>query len=356
MSLASIVQLYRTCDRPPLEGAYFACSADYSTTKHLVEKIRHEKTARFDDLSVDGVDIFDDDLPEHGTQVNFRLVLPAGSASKFHNNLSCFLADTPQISRGELPRNYYLVEENYYSEDQETPQKVDVLGRICRLIVGLSELAHYHDGKLNSGCHRLVFIQPAKGPGIKPMELETNVSMAVIDAAMELDPKLVEDLSNSSATNDPHHSAKVGVFGTCLATFIASRPSSEDGFTFLVKHWKNFIAEYHRDLGTYLSGFAFHKAKTEVAEAQLKIADEFSKVLTDITGKLLGIPVTLAVALAIPRADSILERCLLLIGILIGSVIMHQTVANQQRQFRRIVNAKNLVIGAIEGKKKHISQ
>lgn len=119
----------------------------------------------------------------------------------------------------------------------------------------------------------------------------------------------------------------------------------------MVTHWKNFVAEYHRDLGTYLSGFAFHKAKTEVAEAQLKIADEFSKVLTDITGKLLGIPVTLAVALAIPRADSLLERCLLLIGILIGSVIMHQTVANQQRQFRRIVNAKNLVIGAIEGKK-----
>lgn len=351
MSLAPIVELYRACGRPQLEGAYFACVTDFLPVRALLTNVQNVGRARFDEIEVDGVDLLGESLPEHGNNVKFRLGLPAGSSSKFHNNLSSLLDIEPQISRGVLPTDYYLIEEDYYSDDQEAPEAVEVLGRVCRLIIGLSELAHYHDGKPSNGYLRLVFIQPEKGPGIKPVELETRVSISVVMAAGNLDPRLVEELSATSAANDPHHSTKVGVFGTSLATFIARRPTIGGSFEYLVQHWQEFVAEYHRDLGTYLSGFAFHKAKTEVAEAELKIADEFSKVLNDITGKLLGIPVTLAVALAIPRATKIFEHILLLLGVLIASFIMSQTVANQQRQFRRISNAKELVIGAIEGKK-----
>lgn len=350
MSLASLVELYRVCGRPSLRGPNFACVTDYLPIQALLRRIRDERSARFDEIIVDGIDMLDDPLPEHGEKISFRLRLSTGSSTTFHKNLECLLDIDPSISRGKLPPDYYLVEEDYYSGDLSRPKHVEALDRVRRLILGLSGLAHYHDEKPSNGYLRLVFIQPTNGPGVKPMELETRVTMPIVQAATDLEPRLVEELSESSAANDPHHSAKVGVFGTSLAAFVGSRPGG-DAFEYLVTHWRRFVIEYQRDLSTYLSGFAFHKAKTEVAEAELKITGEFSKVLSDITGKLLGIPISVASIIAIYKADSLIERLLLVLGIVVASLVISRTVDNQERQLDRIKSAKELVLGAIEGKK-----
>ncbi len=350
MSLEPIVELYRACGRPPLDGAHFACATDFPLVQGIVRRVQDESRARFDDLDVDGVDVLDEELPTLGEQIDFRLRLPTGSSAAFHQSLETLLDVERRISRGEIPADYYLIEEDYYSGDQICPVPIDSLRRICRLILGLSKLAHYHDEKPSSGYLRLVFLQPGKGADSKPVELETRVTMPVIRASEELEPRLVEELSESTAANDPHHSAKVGVFGTSLATFVGNRPTG-DAFEYLITHWQKFVKEYQRDLSTYLSGFAFHKAKTEVAEAELKIAGEFSKVLSDITGKLLSIPISVAAVIAIPKAETLIERLLLLLGFFVASLIISRTVANQARQFHRVNDAKNLVLGAIEGRK-----
>lgn len=350
MSLAHIVELYRVCERPPLDGDHFACTTAFPLVKALVKKIREDPSTRFDDIEIDGVDVLDDPLPEIGEKISFRLKLPTGSSARFHNDLASLLDIDPRISRGATPPEYYLVKDNYYSGDSDSPEHVYALERICRLIIGLSGLAHYHDEKPSSGYLRLVFIQPTKGAGIKPVELETRVTTSIIQASADLEPRLVEELSESSAANDPHHSAKAGVFGTSLATFVGSRPAG-DAFEYLVTNWRNFVTEYQRDLSTYLSGFAFHKAKAEVAEAELKIANEFSKIVSDITGKLLGIPISIAAIIAIPKAETLFDRMLFILGIAIASFVIYRTVLNQKRQFNRIKNAKDIVIGAIEGKK-----
>lgn len=350
MSLEAIVALYRACGRPLLDDAFFSGAADFNRVRALVCKVKNDNKARFDELEVDGIDVLNESFPELGKKIKFRLRLPTGSSSTFHLNLAALLAIEPRVSRGEEPTDYYLVDEDYYCGETERPESVKALGRVCRLICGLSKLAPYHDKKPSSGHLRLVFIQPTQERGVKPVELETTVTMAVVNAAMDLEPRLVEELSESSAANDPHYTAKVGVFGTSLAAFVGSRPAGS-AFEYLVTHWKEFVAEYQRDLSTYLSGFAFHKAKTEVAEAELKIAGEFSKVLSDITGKLLSIPLTIAAISAIPRADTFFERSLLLLGIIVASFTISRTVANQKRQFNRIKNAKELVLGAIQGKR-----
>jgi len=323
---------------------------NYLQVRDLIYKVKKDSKARFDQIDVDGEDVLEEQLPKEGSQVTFCLRLPTSSSVRFHKNLAGLIEIEPRISRGQLPEEYYLIEEDYYTKDIQKPKIIQSLDRVCNLIKSLSGLAHYHDEKPSNGYSRLVFLHPDIASSIKPVELETKVTISIVEAAVDLDPRLAVELNESSAINDPHHSAKVGVFGACLATFIANQPV-RNAFNHLVSNWQKFAIEYQRDLSTYLSGFAFHKAKIEVAEAELKIAAEFSKVMNDLTGKLLSIPVSVAALISIPKVNTILEKLLLLFGFSIASFILSKTIANQRRQFERIKNAKDLVIGAIEGKK-----
>jgi len=355
MSLSLIVELYRTCGRPSFHNGDFACTGEYALIKGIIKKIKEQiengAQARFTHMLVDNVDVLDDGLPDQGHLIDFQLRLPTNSASTFHLNLTELLVKDPLISHGQIPENFYLVEEDYYSGDNlPKPATLEALDSLCRLIRSLSLLAHYHDKKPNGDYLRLVFVQPAEESGGRAVVLESKVTIALLEAA-KVNPSLVEMLSESSATNDPHYSAKVGVFGTSLATFVSTRPTSMSAFEYLVLHWQQFVESYQRDLSTYLSGFAFHKAKREVAEAELKIADEFSKVLSDITGKLLSVPVSIAAVAAMYKDGSLLQRLLLLIGILTASVVVSRLVANQKQQVDRIKHAKDLVLHAVEGKK-----
>lgn len=355
MSFKSTVDLYRACGRPTLDGFHFSCSTNYPDVRQLVLNILTDKWARFDDLYVDERDVLDELLPENGQVIKFSLRIPTDSSATFHQNLACLLELDSHISRGQIPDEYYLIDSDYYTGDREVPENVNNLDRVCRLVVGLSKLAPYHDEKPSGGYLRLVFLLPGVEVGVKPIELETRVQISVVEAAKDLDPRLVEELSASDVTNDHHHSAKLGVFSTSLATFIGS-PREDNAFLYLITHWQDFILTYQRDLSTYLSGFAFHKAKTEVAEAELKIAGEFSKVLNELTGKLLSIPISVAAIIAIPKSESFIERLLLVIGFFIASLVIFKTIGNQKRQFSRIINAKNLVLGAIEGRKNSYPQ
>ena len=164
------------------------------------------------------------------------------------------------------------------------------------------------------------------------------------------DITLVESLRVGNSTTDPHYSSKVAVFRVSLAEFLNKRPVGLPAFSYLVLQWDDFTNVFIKNLDTYLSGFAFHKAKREVAEAELKIADEFSKIIIDITGKLLGIPISIVAAIAITKSTSVLEGLMIVIGLGLATLIFSGTVGNQQRQLQRIIHAKNVVFNALEGK------
>lgn len=350
MAFSALVDLYRLCECPERRGgAEFTCDVNYAKAKPLIEKIKSASIGRFDYISVDGNEI-NGELPDSGYQVSFGFTLPKNSTARFYEDYEDFLKKAgASLSRGEMPLEFYLAPDDYYSGDsEEPPLKIKILKDICELIHGLFQLAHYHDGKY--GNSKLVFIGPSKNSEIKPVEIEVKIEAELLDALSPFETRLVKELSDDRAINDPHYSAKVGVFGTCLAEFVGGRPSG-GAFEYLLLNWTEFARVYHRDLSTYLSGFAFHKAKIEVAEAELKIANEFSKVLNDILGKLLGIPVSFAAVLAIQKGDGLAKQLFIMTGVLIACWILSRVVANQQRQFKRIENSKNIVIDAIEGKK-----
>lgn len=353
MALAPIVELYRKAGKPTIVNGVFASHLAFTPdVRASITPVFNSYPHQFDEILVDGIEITtEQELSEQANQIEFVFRLQTGSDNKFYSSLTSLITENPKISRGEIPSEFYLIEEDYFSNDNVKLERLESLDIICQLIKGLSELAHYHDEKANAGHYRLIFIQTEdlSQAAAKAIEIDTTISIDMLDGCLP-DISLVESLRADNPKIDPHYSSKVGVFRASLAEFLQKAPSGKPTFAFLVSGWSDFLETFNKNLNTYLSGFAFHKAKREVAEAELKIADDFSKIIIDITGKLLGIPISLAAIIAITKSASSLDSLLIVTGLGLTTLIFSGTVGNQQRQLRRIGHAKNIIFNAFEGK------
>ena len=217
-----------------------------------------------------------------------------------------------------------------------------------RLIQGLARLAYYRDEAADG--YNLVFLQPEGEAMPRPVELRTRVSAEMLGEAPMVETQLVDELVNAEAEHDSHYSARVGVFGTALAQFVSGYPP-ERAFKRLVQDWDVFTRAYQQDLATYLSGFAFHKARREVSSAELDIASRLSAVITDIAGKILSVPVSMVAVVALVKTPGLAGRLLLLVGVGMASLLLAGGVRNQQALLERVAHAKALTLDAIRGRR-----
>jgi hypothetical protein len=125
---------------------------------------------------------------------------------------------------------------------------------------------------------------------------------------------------------------------------------ARERFKSLVLKWDEFLRLYNNNLDTYLSGFSFHKAKQEVGSAELNIADQLSKLISDISGKVLSIPISLVILIAIAKAENVFESTVLVLGVTLTSFIMAETIAAQSLQYKRICHSRMLLFSSHEKK------
>lgn len=355
--LESVVALYRLCGRPGYENSLFSHGTEYGPVKSLVETIIAERKKA--DLSPEFIDIYIDqkyinhennNLPENGNHIEFTLDIKGIRNQIFYENVEGLIQKTSGFSDCKLPADFYIADMNYYSGDPEIPEPIQTIHRLLDAISHLSDLAPYCEKKVSQQAMRLVFILPRKDSDLDTIVLETEITHSILNAAKDLDFALLEEVNTGSAQSDPHYFTKKSIFATCLARFIQAIPPEGSAFEYLIKNWDWFVDSYRKDIGTYFSGFGFHKAKREVAEAELKLADEFSQILGNISGKLFSIPVSTAALFAMFKAEGVLQNTIVILGVFIASLVMTGMVNNQKTQFRRVKHAKDLVLSSLEGK------
>ncbi|WP_447895459.1 hypothetical protein [Vreelandella sp. GE22] len=225
------------------------------------------------------------------------------------------------------------------------------LGVFCDFVKKLACLAHYHDAKVTDSGLNLVFIHPKEGGGQSTVAIKAKADPKMVLKTGELDLSLLSSLCDNDQTTDMHYHEKINVFSSTLIDFVKGDKARVGAFDNLVDKWDDFVDLYNKNIGTYMSGFAFHKAKREVAEAEISISEQFSKVLSDITTRVLSIPLSFAAIVALIKADSFWESYFIVVGVFLASLIISQLVSNQQRQFNRVVKSKALVLGSFEGRK-----
>jgi hypothetical protein len=354
MSISLLAKLYRESGTPEIEHGRFTGQIKFSyENKSLIQSISELKTVNFPELSVDGKDVDDPKaFPENGKVIEYTVTLPTSSANRFYTSIKNLVETSSQkISKGGLPEEFYIIENDYCYDEENKISELEILKKICGFIKQLSEIAHYHDSKNGNNSHRLVFVLPDEALYPSPVVMIIKVESSMLTTDFLPDLKIIDELCNVDIQPDPHYTVRKNIFYSSLAEFFNEEPSNEKTFAYLLNNWSNFSKIYQNNIATYLSGFAFHKAKKEVAEAELKIAEEFSKVISGITGKILSIPLSLVFVVTISKSNSMIDSVLLMVGLLLTSIIVAISVANQQRQLERIKHAKDVVLNAFEGKK-----
>lgn len=283
-----------------------------------------------------------------GQTIEYCFAIDQGGEADIYPSYSGFLTTKRTLCLGEFPEELYIVEGDiYYKDGEDKTSELQAIWSQCELIKCLSKHAHYHDSKTGSQ-HRLVYIQNTDSGNSKTLVINPAFSDDSLNVIIDIDSLNFFQSENEN----PNISREIGVFRTSLIEFLSDNSVGElSYFSYLVKNWCSFLELYQNNFDTYLSGFAFHQAKKEVAEAELSFAHEMSKVLSDITGKILGIPLSLVAIVALAKSSLILEQILLLVGVMIASAVIASLVGNQSRQVKRIKHAQDTFFSGLNAKK-----
>ncbi|KAA1205860.1 hypothetical protein [Vibrio cholerae] len=308
--------------------------------------------ARIEVATCNGVDLILNECPlSVGSRVTAEFRYGKSNSERFYLSYKELLS-SQSIKSGLVPSCFYVVDKNYFFNINGEVDNQDIFNKIkiiCDLISGLKKLAHYEDASKN----KLVFL--ASDENKSHVMLDIYLPETVLDADLT-DISVLTSLLPDEAKLDAHFESQKSIFYSSLAEFLSGL-EPDKAFCKLVEKWGEFTAVYQRNFSTYLSGFAFHKAKKEVAESEIKIAEQLSKVTSELIGKLFSIPVSIAAIVAMFHKDSsLITDGLIVLGLLLAAVLVVGMVINQKNQLGSVKQAKIIVEQAIEGKKSSYPQ
>ena len=356
--IAKLIELYRLIGKPPIDKDYrFKQDIVMDSQQHQLLLLIHDKSqlGRLEELA-DSSELFDlEDINASHYGKRFTIIYQISTGGlHFYRTLSDLLLRNKSLSRGVLLNEFYVAEDDYLSGELHVKTanlKYDKLKKIVLLIHELKELAHYHDAKAEHEYLNLVFVSDSDGAASKSLRLSPRMDVVNFDKVI-IDIEPIRRLGDSAGIN-PHIEREKAVFRASLVEFLnTSSGDAFERFALLVNSWSEFTLLFKRNFETYISGFAFHKARKEVADAEIQAADHLSKVLNDIAGKMLGIPLSLAVLPLLQKSDSSLERLVLVLAALVAAWMLAELMHNQQLQLERLKHARKLLFDELTSKAK----
>lgn len=339
--LKIIVELFRLAGKPANHRMYLPISLHYTPEINslILELMALNNADQYaEDLEFDGKISQNEDPPLIWHELNITLKPPRDKISRFHGSIEDFITFT-SLRNGDFPDDFYIVDIDYHPSDLTKPDIVLQVEKICKLIKSLAKLAHYHDRKSSDGEPRLVFIQGSDGKSSSAI-IQPLITREMLFST-DFDCSFVEQLQEENSSDDiNHHIEKRGIFRNTLVEFINDNSLEFSG---LVKKWTEFRLSYDNNLSVYLSGFNFHKARKEVASAELEFAEKTSKTLSELTTKTLALPISMLAALGVWKLGEITEQLLVFVGVMLTTITIHLLVMSQKKQLFRITHAKNLI-------------
>lgn len=356
MRLLEAVQLYRLSGKPQLSesnefiGEFLASKEIVTALKQLTENNVYGsiKTLEIDNTLCRPNQILDtlDNLQAH-QKVKVVIRCPKGKAIRFFKDFDELLS-LSMVSAGELPEAFYIINKDiFYPSDSSNT--ITGLKKLTELITYLKSLAHYHDSKVGYDKLKLVFIANDDGKN-KPVVLDIKLNESLLTNELK-DLSIIKNLTDGSSINDIHHQAKLGIFISSICEFINGLEPTL-AFSKIASEWTDFSELFQNNLSIYLCGFAFNQAKKDIAETEIKIAEQLSKITSDLTGKLFSIPLSFAALIAMFNKDTTwITNLILCFGLLVTSIIIVGVIVNQSGQLTSVIKSKELFDKALEGKK-----
>lgn len=340
---STVVELYRITPERNFDGRSFSTTVDFSNqVKNIISDLIlcSPKLGQFEDIQIDGdyIDFDEDDFDitqASGRIVTFTFIPARNAAERFYKEKSDFLGIN-KLKKGEVPDQFYIASIDFYSYDKERPVFIGQVDKICSIIKYLSEIAHYHDTRSESDNYRLVFVKNSDAKSTS-IVLETIFTENMLGTGCN--DNIIKSLVSDDTSTIPHYAEKIGTFRNTLVEFVDEHDYS---FELLIKNWGEFLHLFENNLSTYMSGFSFHKARKEVATAEAEFAEKISKITSELTGKVLSIPISLLASISLFKLSSTSEMLIVILGVILTSLVVYLILFNQEKQFLRICHAKDI--------------
>lgn len=348
--LANLVMFYRSLGNPSIKDDLWLDTSVVLNDElyQQLKQVEQHRLVSFDELVLDGEEKTLDEISatDYGKELHVTCRISTGDC-KFYSDIKDLLKRNSSLSKGDVNVAFYVAEDDYYSAEQKQHlSKYQQLNAIVLLIHELKDLAHYHDSKIGQDALNLVFVREAEGTSSKSLQLTPRLSSNLVEVP-PIDISVIVEIGQQSAIN-PHIGREKSVFRSTVIEFLTNSAGNvQDKFAYLVLHWAEFITLFKKNFDTYISGFAFHKARKEVADAEVAAADQLAKVLNDISGKILGIPISLGSLLLIVKAENVFEQLVLVLATLLASWLLAELMHNQQLQLARIKDARSILFDEI---------
>lgn len=351
----TVIALYRYIGRPAFNGTNnnFSATLDYDEQIYRYLNVLIDKTTwgSIDEIVIDDEDVDSNDkIPMDGKLITLTISISTGVGESFFINTIDLIDKSPMLSHGELRNSFYLVEEDFYytkgmcDSDVETKSSnLLILLNICQFIVFLSKVSHYSNSGDSS--HSLVFIKNTNKKAL-PLIIDICVERNFLSVGLN-NLEIIKNISDDKfKINDDDFFEKKEIFINTLIDFLdLVEPKKQ--FYHLLSKWNEFLRLYHNNLGIYLSGFSFHKIRKEVAEAEIDLAERFSKIMSDMIVKLLGIPISLAATFSMIKMNNLPEMALIFCGVLLTSYIMFLIVKSQSNQYKILCQTKEVIFSPL---------
>lgn len=333
---ADVVSLYREAQRPTFDAGRFRYSGPASASLRAV-------IARCEDL--DDTFGYFEDAPEWTDDcVEFCWLVGDNEHGRFYADVADLVTHSHTLSRGQRPQNFYLIEDNYCSEEENPPEQLNHAYELCELIQLLGIISLTADLSANTQPRELIFVIPAgeKAPP-RTLSLSTQLEPSAL-AENRLDLKPLRRLVSDESAHSLHVQELRALFRLAVADTVGRASTNENIFTFLVAHWSDVLEKYGFDVDCYISNFSFEKVRLEIAQMELDFSSRLSSVMGDSAAKFLALPLPIAVLAAIYKTHGIVEAYLLFIGSLVIVMLFSGMIHNQLLQLARIVHGFGVIV------------
>jgi len=254
-----------------------------------------------------------------------------------------------------LLSEFYILEENiHYPADQSA--LIDKVRSVVSFGSCLSKLSMYEDS--SRGVRSIVFIGYDKDKHAAPVALDISLGIDDLEGIpVNFSFSLLEKLSGGdSKDSDIHYESKVSIFNSTISEFLGGVSDRKEAFKKLIVEWSSFVEKYQKNLSIYTSGYVFGKIKHELAEKEIEVAESFAKVLSDMTTRVLSIPVSLLVVFFLRKLNDTPDYALAFFALLFLSVIIFVSILGQEKSFKRIVQAKNIYFEKVGFDSRHAGE
>lgn len=312
--LAHIVRIYRTIsDATQVDGTTegYLNVLDDSICSFLLQT---EDESRSDEL---GLAILSE--PEDvqvGASVHIRLFHP--KRLPIYRSLTAFLGNGSRLL--EPIGEFFIVEEDWFSEDPEPPAEAKNLEALHRVLMQLCDSATVVDKDKT----RLLF---ADNAGL--VDLPINISPADLKAVT---PEGADDFV-AFCSDSLHRQHRLEAVAKVVIRQTRGI-SASNRLHHVFRNLAPILADAKSQHAVFLSAFSYEKVRDEVEALKVEYTSKIHKVLSDIQGQLLGIPAaTVVVATQMKKADVMgavfITNAAVLLGAFIFGIFLILLLKNQ---------------------------